>query len=88
MSNVNYTEKLDDKQREIVNSLIGSFCVHGCPGSGKTHILAHRYAALKREFGPDKQITCVVQTNAAVMHLQKHIQNICGEFPKKGIDHL
>lgn len=82
MNNVNYTEKLDDKQRKIVNSLIGNFCVHGCPGSGKTHILAHRYAAIRREFGPYKCITCIVQTNADVMRLQKHIQEICGVFPE------
>lgn len=70
-------EGLNSKQQEAVCQCDGMIRVVAGAGSGKTRVLAHRYAFLVNEVGIDPaNILCMTFTNKAAQEMKSRIKNL------------
>ena len=70
-------EGLNSKQQEAVCQCDGMIRVVAGAGSGKTRVLAHRYAFLVNEVGIDPaNILCMTFTNKAAQEMKSRIRNL------------
>lgn len=73
----NLFENLNDKQLEAVKATEGKVRVVAGAGSGKTRVLAHRYAYLVNEMGIDPgNILCMTFTNKAAREMKNRIAKL------------
>lgn len=73
----NLFENLNDKQIEAVKATEGKVRVVAGAGSGKTRVLAHRYAYLVNEMGIDPgNILCMTFTNKAAREMKYRIAKL------------
>ena len=68
---------LNDKQKEAVIAIDGNIRVTAGAGSGKTRVLAHRYAFLVNEVGINpSNILCMTFTNKAAQEMKNRISKM------------
>ena len=68
---------LNDKQKEAVIAIDGNIRVTAGAGSGKTRVLAHRYAFLVNEVGINpSNILCMTFTNKAAQEIKNRISKM------------
>lgn len=68
---------LNDKQKEAVMTIDGNIRVTAGAGSGKTRVLAHRYAFLVNEVGINpSNILCMTFTNKAAQEMKNRISKM------------
>ena len=73
----NLFENLNDKQIEAVMATEGKVRIVAGAGSGKTRVLAHRYAFLANELGIDPgNILCMTFTNKAAQEMKIRISKL------------
>ena len=73
----NIFSSLNDKQAEAVRATEGRVRIVAGAGSGKTRVLAHRYAYLVNEMGIDPaNILCMTFTNKAAREMKTRIANM------------
>lgn len=71
---------LNNKQKEAVTAIDGNIRVTAGAGSGKTRVLAHRYAFLVNEVGiSPSNILCMTFTNKAAQEMKKRISTMVHE---------
>lgn len=71
---MNILEGLNEKQKEAVTSIDGNIRVTAGAGSGKTRVIAHRYAFLVNEVGINpSNILCMTFTNKAAQEMKTRI---------------
>ena len=82
MKDINYIfENLNERQSEAVEATEGHVRIVAGAGSGKTRVLAHRYAFLVNELGIDPgNILCMTFTNKAAQEMKQRISKLvhCG----------
>ena len=70
-------DNLNDRQSEAVKATEGHVRVVAGAGSGKTRVLAHRYAFLVNELGIDPgNILCMTFTNKAAQEMKRRISKL------------
>lgn len=75
--NDNIIENLNEKQIEAVMATEGKVRIVAGAGSGKTRVLAHRYAFLVNELGIDPgNILCMTFTNKAAQEMKTRISKL------------
>ena len=68
---------LNDKQKDAVMTIDGNIRVTAGAGSGKTRVLAHRYAFLVNEVGINpSNILCMTFTNKAAQEMKNRISKM------------
>ena len=68
---------LNDRQSEAVEATESHVRVVAGAGSGKTRVLAHRYAFLVNELGIDAgHILCMTLTNKAAQEMKRRISKL------------
>ena len=73
----NIFESLNSKQAEAVRATEGRVRIVAGAGSGKTRVLAHRYAYIVNELGIDPaNILCMTFTNKAAQEMKKRIAKL------------
>ena len=72
-----FTEGLDPEQREAVSSTAEHLLVAAPPGSGKTRVLASRFARLVEEHGP-APVLAVTFTNRAAREMAERVEMLTG----------
>ncbi len=78
---MDYLSKLNEQQQEAVLAIDGKIKVVAGAGSGKTRVIAHRYAYLVNEIGIDPaNILCMTFTNKAAQEMKSRI----GKFVQRG----
>ena len=78
---MDYLEKLNEQQQKAVLAIDGKIKVVAGAGSGKTRVIAHRYAYLVNEIGIDPaNILCMTFTNKAAQEMKSRI----GQFVHRG----
>lgn len=78
--NMDILQGLNDKQIEAVTAIDGNIRVTAGAGSGKTRVLAHRYAFLVNEVGiSPSNILCMTFTNKAAQEMKKRISTMVHE---------
>ncbi len=71
------TENLNEKQIEAVEATEGMVRIVAGAGSGKTRVLAHRYACLVNVLGIDLgNILCMTFTNKAAQEMKGESLNL------------
>lgn len=74
---------LNDRQREAVQALTGRIKIVAGAGSGKTRVLATRYAFLAETIGIDtSNILCLTFTNKAAQEMKRRILSMMGSAGK------
>ena len=78
MKDINYIfENLNERQSEAVEATEGHVRIVAGAGSGKTRVLAHRYAFLVNELGIDPgNILCMTFTNKAAQEMKQRISKL------------
>lgn len=77
---MNILKGLNDRQREAVTATDGNIRVTAGAGSGKTRVLAHRYAFLVNEVGiSPSNILCMTFTNKAAQEMKKRIATMVSQ---------
>ena len=78
MKDINYKfENLNERQSEAVEATEGHVRIVAGAGSGKTRVLAHRYAFLVNELGIDPgNILCMTFTNKAAQEMKQRISKL------------
>lgn len=72
-----FLDDLNDKQFEAVRATEGHVRVIAGAGSGKTRVLAYRYAYLVNELGIDPaNILCITFTNKAASEMRGRIAKL------------
>lgn len=77
---MNLLQNLNEKQKEAVTTIDGNIRVTAGAGSGKTRVLAHRYAFLVNEVGiSPSSILCMTFTNKAAQEMKNRISTMVRE---------
>lgn len=76
----NLFDELNPKQEEAVKSTEGYVRVIAGAGSGKTRVIAHRFAYMVNELGISPgSILCITFTNKAAREMRNRIESLIGE---------
>lgn len=78
-------EKLNDRQKEAVNTIYGAVMVIAGPGTGKTEVLAMRIANLMRSEAQvqPQEILCLTYTDEATNSMRRRLTQIAGPIAHK-----
>ncbi|GAA4462273.1 ATP-dependent DNA helicase [Nemorincola caseinilytica] len=77
--------KLNDRQREAVDTIYGTVMVIAGPGTGKTEVLAMRIAALLRSEAQvqPQEILCLTYTDEATNSMRRRLLQVIGNAAHK-----
>ena len=76
---LNHYNKLNDKQKEAVDTIEGPLLVVAGPGSGKTELLALRIANILRETQTNPEsILCLTFTDSGATNMRERLEKIIG----------
>lgn len=77
---INLFDELNSEQEEAVKSTEGYVRVVAGAGSGKTRVIAHRFAYMVNELGIlPGSILCITFTNKAAREMRNRIESLIGE---------
>ena len=83
-------EKLNERQKEAVDTIYGAVMVIAGPGTGKTEVLAMRIAQLLRSDAQvqPQEILCLTYTEEATSSMRRRLTQIMGAAAHKVNIHM